>query len=83
MSGADADGADIRPTLLAIGLVGVYALFFLLPPLREFFELVPLSWLDFVVIAALAVTWAVLVMVLWRARIVDRVRARLQTAPSG
>jgi cation-transporting ATPase E len=75
MSGADADGADVRPTLLAIALLVLYGLFFVIEPLRTFFELVPLSLSDVALIAGLAVVWAVLVMVLWRTRIVDRLRA--------
>jgi cation-transporting P-type ATPase E len=83
MSGADADGADIRPTLLMVGLLVVYAGFFVVQPVRNFFELVPLAWIDFVAIAALAVAWALVVMALWRVRIVDRIRALLQPAASG
>ena len=74
LSGADADGADIRPTLLAIALLALYALFFVIPFLREFFELVLLPWPDIALIAVLALIWAGLVMVFWRLRIVDRMR---------
>jgi cation-transporting ATPase E len=75
MSGADADGADIRPTLLALAMVVLYGLFFVIPPVREFFELRVLPLTDFAFIALLAIIWAGLVMVMWRTRIVDRVRA--------
>ena len=68
LSGADADGADIRPTLLAIALLALYALFFVIPFLREFFELVLLPWSDIALIAVLALIWAGLVMVFWRLR---------------
>jgi len=78
MSGADADGADIRPTLLAIGLLALYGLFFVVPIARDFFELVPLGWADLAFIAVLALVWAVLVMVGWRTRLVDRVRITLR-----
>jgi cation-transporting ATPase E len=74
MSGADADGADVRPSLLALALLGVYGSFFAIAPLREFFELVPMSWSDVLGIALLAATWAVLVMLFWRLRVVDRIR---------
>jgi cation-transporting ATPase E len=74
MSGADADGADIRPTILALAMLALYAAFFVITPLRDFFELVPLSLSDVALIAGLAVLWAVLVMILWRTRAVDRVR---------
>jgi cation-transporting ATPase E len=72
ISGADADGADIKPTLLAIALLGIYGLFFVIPPVRDFFELVPLPWSDVALIAALALIWAGLVMVFWHLRVVDR-----------
>lgn len=77
MSGADADGADVRPTLLALALLGVYGSFFAIAPLREFFELTPLPWADVVGIGVLAAIWAVLVMLFWRLRLVDRARARI------
>ena len=74
ISGGDADGADIKPTLLAIALLGVYGLFFVIPPVRDFFELVPLPWPDVAFIAVLALIWAGLVMIFWWLRIVDRLR---------
>ncbi|MBA2570933.1 MAG: HAD-IC family P-type ATPase [Chloroflexi bacterium] len=80
MSGADADGADWRPSALALALVGLYGSFFAIPPAREFFELAPLGLGDLALIAALATAWAVLVMISWRVRIVDRVRATIHHA---
>ncbi|MGI8928971.1 MAG: HAD-IC family P-type ATPase [Candidatus Limnocylindrales bacterium] len=77
MSGADADGADVRPTLLALALLAVYATFFAIAPLREFFELTPLPWADVLAIGALAAFWAILVMLLWRLRVVERTRTRI------
>jgi cation-transporting ATPase E len=78
MSGADADGADVRPTLLALAMLCLYGLFFVIEPVRDFFELVPLGWADFALIGGLAAMWAVLVMVTWRTRLVDRVRSWLR-----
>jgi cation-transporting ATPase E len=75
MSGADADGADPRPTALAVALLALFGVFFLVQPLREFFELASLSWLDVGLIGAAALAWALLVLVMWRTRVVDRVRA--------
>jgi cation-transporting P-type ATPase E len=77
MSGADADGADIRPTLLALAMLGLYALFFVIAPLRDFFELAPLTVPDIALIVSLAVIWALAVMVLWRTHAVDRIRTLL------
>jgi cation-transporting ATPase E len=75
MSGADADGADIRPTLLALALLAVYGAFFAIAPLREFFELAPLSLVDVAAIAAVAVVWAVITMAIWRFRLLDQARS--------
>ena len=80
LSGADADGADVRPTLLALALLAVYALFFGVPPVREFFELVPLRWVDVGLIGGLALLWAVLVMIFWRSRLYDRAVGLLRRA---
>jgi cation-transporting ATPase E len=77
MSGADADGADVRPTLLALALLAVYASFFAIPIAREFFELAPLGLGDIARLCGLAGAWALLVMVLWRVQVVDRARAVL------
>jgi len=73
LSGADHDGPDWRPTILALGLVAIYAAFFVVPWTREFFELTPLPLAEFAAVAILAVVWAVAVMVAWRGRVYDRV----------
>src|SRR4051794_33012954 len=77
MSGADADGADIRPTLLALAMLGLYGLFFVVAPVRDFFELVPLGLSDVALIVALALLGGVGVMLRWGRRAVDRVRGVL------
>jgi cation-transporting ATPase E len=75
LSGSDHDGPDRRPTVLALALLGVYALFFAVAPLQGFFELAPLDPGEVIVIAAVAVVWAVVVMVAWRGRAYDHVYA--------
>ena len=82
MSGADADGADVRPTLLALAMLALYALFFVIPPLRDFFELVPPSVADIALVVVLAILWAVLVILLWRTRAVDRIRSLFVRQPA-
>ena len=77
MSGADADGADIRPTLLAIALLALYGGFFLVEPVRDFFELTLLPLADVALIGGLAIVWALLVMLMWRTRLVERTRNRI------
>jgi cation-transporting ATPase E len=72
----------VRPTLLALAMLALYASFFVIAPLRDFFELVPLSLSDVVLVVGLAILWAVLVMVLWRTRAVDRVRSLLTRQPA-
>jgi len=57
-------------------LVG-FALFFLIVPLRDFFELTPLSWSDVLVTGILAVVWMGLVRVLWHSGIYDRMLAEI------
>ena len=58
---------------LATGLLAVYGLFFVVPQVREFFELTLLDWPEVVLIGLLAVFWAALVMSVWRGRVYDRV----------
>jgi len=86
ISGADADGADVRPTILALAMLCLYGLFFVIEPIRTFFELVPLGLNDLALVAALAIAWAALVLVSWRVRVIDRARLalkRLRPARSG
>ncbi len=85
MSGADADGADVRPTVLALALLALYGLFFIIPPVRDFFELTPLTWPDAAFIGGAALVWAVLVLLMWRSRLVERVRAAFdrRQSPTG
>ena len=39
---ADHEPPDVRPTILAVGMLLVYGLFFVIAPLRDFFQLTPL-----------------------------------------
>jgi cation-transporting ATPase E len=73
LSGADHDGPDWRPTLLALALLAIYAAFFVVPWTRDFFELTPLPLAEFVLIGALALVWAVAVMAAWQGRVYERV----------
>jgi cation-transporting ATPase E len=75
LSGADHDGPDWRPTAMALGLVAIYAAFFVVPLTRDFFELTSLPLAEFAAIGVLAVVWAVAVMAAWQGRVYDRVGA--------
>jgi len=71
-SGADRDGPDWRPTMLALAMLLAYGLIFVVAPAREFFELIPLAISDVVLIGSLAGLWALLVVLFWRVRMYDR-----------
>ncbi len=71
--GGDVYSGDRRPTRLAIGLVLLFAIFLIVPPLREFYGLILLRRIGHYVIIGLAVAvWVLLLRAAWRARLVDR-----------
>ncbi|MFN2241559.1 MAG: HAD-IC family P-type ATPase, partial [Anaerolineae bacterium] len=70
--GGDLLSGDWRPSLLACGMLALYGAIVALPPLREFFELTVLRWWDYLLLAALAVVWALLMRFIWRARIFEK-----------
>jgi cation-transporting ATPase E len=71
--GGDVYSGDRRPTLLALGLALLFGLFLVVPPLREFYGLIPLrQGSDYVIIALAVGVWVVLLRLAWRARLVDR-----------
>lgn len=70
--GGDDLSGDWRPTVMAAGLFGVFMLISLVPGLRDFFELAPLSAVDWLVCVLGAVIWALILRVIWRARLFDR-----------
>jgi cation-transporting ATPase E len=78
LSGADHDGPDWRPTILAGAMLAVYGLFFLIPISRDFFQLTPLPFGHVLVIALAAVAWALAVAAAWRGRAYERVEAAWQ-----
>ena len=80
LSGADADGSDIRPSILAVALLALYGGFFVVPPVREFFELTLLPWSDVALIGLLALAWGLLVMLFWWLKIVDRISPSREAA---
>jgi cation-transporting ATPase E len=64
--GGDVLSGDWRPTALALGMFGVYAVVLAVPPLRSFFELTILRPLDYALIAAVVAVWALLLRFIWR-----------------
>ena len=63
---------DWRPTRLALGLTGALGVVMLVPPLRDFFNLYPVSIRDLAIVFAGVVAWGVLVWIFWRWRFVER-----------
>ncbi|GIK66780.1 MAG: cation transporter E1-E2 family ATPase [Chloroflexota bacterium] len=70
--GGDELSGDMRPTRMAIFLMGVFGLILLLPGLRDFFELVALRPQDIGIIAIAILIWLILLRWLWVGRILDK-----------
>lgn len=70
--GGDALSGDWRPTLLALGMLGLFGAIMAVPPLRTFFELTPLRGWDYLVIALVVIVWALLLRFIWRNRLFER-----------
>ncbi|HSR35447.1 MAG TPA: haloacid dehalogenase, partial [Anaerolineae bacterium] len=68
----DVMSGDWRPTLLAIGMLGLYAVVMTVPVLRDFFELTLLRGWDYLLLAAIAVAWALVQRTIWRTRLFER-----------
>ena len=75
-AGGDEFSGDWRPTLLAAGMLGAYALVMALPVLRSFFELVLLGGWDYLVLGAVAAVWALLQRWIWRTQLFERLIRR-------
>lgn len=73
--GGDVLSGDRRPTLLSLGMLGLYLAIMAVPPLRAFFELIPLRAQDYAAIAAVVAIWAVLLRLVWRRRAMERLLA--------
>lgn len=64
---------DWRPTIVAFGMFFVFLAFFLIPPIREVYELVPLRVpLDGIILSIAVIAWAILLRYTWRLRLLDR-----------
>jgi cation-transporting ATPase E len=68
----DVLSGDRRPALLALSMLLLFGLIMVVPPLRGFFELTLLRPIDYLLLAALAVGWALLLRTLWRTRFFER-----------
>ena len=58
--------SEFRTTLLALAMLAIFAVSYLIGPLRDFYELVMLSPADYAIIAGAVAIWAVLLNLVWR-----------------
>ena len=71
-TGGDTFSGDWRPTYLAGGLFLGFVVLLAVPPLRLFFGLIPLGFETYGVIACIVLVWAIVLRVIWRARLLER-----------
>jgi cation-transporting ATPase E len=75
---AHPQGDDLRPTLLAVALGGVFAAFMAVPASRDFYELVlPNAW-GFLAIGLIVIAWAMTLRSVWRLDPVKRLGSALR-----
>lgn len=63
---------DWRPTLLAAALFAAFMALLGIGPVRGFFGLTQLAGVDYAVIAAIVVVWALVLRFVWRVRLLER-----------
>jgi cation-transporting ATPase E len=82
--GGDELSGDVKPSVLAGATLVVFIVLLYVPTAREFYELEPLPFSAYPVIALVVTGWATALRALWRWRPVERawarLRARLQAA---
>jgi cation-transporting ATPase E len=65
-TGGDTLSGDRRPTILAVGMLGVLAVVLAVPGFRSFFELRPLAMIDLLIISAAVLFWMFVLRAIWR-----------------
>lgn len=68
----DALSPDRRPTYLVLGMLVILIMIIVVPPARNFFELVLLRPADYLILAATFVVWAITLRMAWRHRWLQR-----------
>jgi cation-transporting ATPase E len=63
---------DVRPSLLAVVMLGLFAVVNIVPGVRDFFELVPLGGWDYLILAAVAGLWGLAQRTIWQRRLFER-----------
>ncbi len=70
--GGDELSGDWRPSVLAMGMLGLYGVIMAVPSLRAAFELTPLRPFDYLLIGVVVAAWALLLRFIWLARLFER-----------
>jgi cation-transporting ATPase E len=71
--GGDSLSGDWRPTILAVCLLLLFAIFMAVSFLRDFYGLIVLqSWTHYLIIVLAAAIWVFCVRIVWRANLVER-----------
>jgi cation-transporting ATPase E len=70
--GASSLSGDHRPALLAVGLMGVFFVVTLLPPLRGLFMLAALGLQEYLLLALAITVWLFTVRAVWRSHLLSR-----------
>ncbi|MGE5221421.1 MAG: HAD-IC family P-type ATPase, partial [Omnitrophica WOR_2 bacterium] len=72
LTGGDELSSDWRPAFLTLGLLALYILFLLVPSMRAFFDIAPLSLPEYLIMGAAVIVWAALLLLIWRKRWMER-----------
>jgi cation-transporting P-type ATPase E len=70
--GAEPLSKDWRYTIANLVLFIVFMLTLAIPPLRNFFELAPLTWQDCLFLVLVALEWCLILRVIWRTKFFNR-----------
>ncbi len=68
----DKYSGDTRPTIMAAILGIIFAVVMLVPGLRRFFEILPLSAMDYAITAGTAIVCMLVLRVIWRQQVFER-----------
>lgn len=70
-TGADVLSGDWRPTILAVGLFGLFLIISTVPIVRDFFEMVVLEPVDIVAVTVASLIWLFATRYAWRKRLLE------------
>jgi cation-transporting ATPase E len=72
LAGGDELSPDKRPTALAFVMLAAFVAIVLVEPLREFFELIDFTLLEYAIISVVTLVWALVLRYVWRTRLFER-----------